>query len=306
MKLLIVGSIATDTIDTPFGSVKGALGGSATYASVASSYFTSTGIVGVVGNDFDKKHINLLKRKNIDTEGFQIDPSGKTFHWSGYYEGDMNQAITRKTELNVFEKFNPVIPDAYQNTPYLLLGNIHPALQLEVMKQIKKPKVVLCDTMNFWITSEPKLLEKLFRKVDVICINDAEACQFCNTSFLPKAAKELLKLGAKRVIIKKGANGVLLFGKNSFFSLPAIPLTTVKDPTGAGDSFAGGTMGYLAKVGKTDENAYRKSLVVGTVMASYCVENFSCRKTANLKNTDINKRISLLKEYTKIPSFKIS
>ena len=218
----------------------------------------------------------------------------------------MNQAFTRKTHLNVFEKFNPIIPKTYQNAPCILLGNIHPALQLEVLKQVKNPKLVLCDTMNFWITSEPELLEQVFKKVDIICINDAEACQFCDTPSLPRAAAQLLKLGAKRVIIKKGAHGVLLFGKGSFFSLPAIPLTKVKDPTGAGDSFAGGTMGYLAKLGKTDENAFRKSLVIGIVMASYCVENFSCRKTSSLKKEDINKRINLLKDYTQIPSFKIS
>ncbi len=305
MKLLIVGSVATDTVRTPSGKVTNALGGSATYASVAASAFTKSGIVAVVGGDFEKKYINLLKRKAIDLEGLQIIPKGKTFHWEGYYEGDMNQAHTVKTELNVFEKFNPIIPDKYKNTPFVLLGNIHPALQLEVLKQVKKPKLVLCDTMNFWISSEPKLVEKVFRQVDIICINDGEACQFCNTSSLPEAANQLLKLGAKRVIIKKGAHGVLLFGKNSFFSLPAIPLLKVNDPTGAGDSFAGGVMGILSQSRNLNENAYRKSLVLGTVMASYCVEDFSCEKTARLKKEDINKRIKLLKDYTAFPAIKL-
>ncbi|KAA3630864.1 MAG: sugar kinase [Calditrichaeota bacterium] len=304
MKLLIVGSVAVDTIDTPFGSVKRALGGSATYASVASSYFTKTGIVGVVGNDFEKKHINLLKKQGVDLDGLQVDPSGKTFHWSGYYEGDMNEAITRDTELNVFEKFNPVIPDAYKKTPFVMLGNIHPALQLNVLEQIKKPRMVLCDTMNFWITSAPQIVEQVFRKVDIICINDGEAKLFCNTSSLPKAAAELLKLGAKRVIIKKGAHGVNLYGKKSFFSLPAIPLTKVKDPTGAGDSFAGGTIGYLANCKTDTEDNYRRGLLNGTVLASYCVENFSCRKTVSLKKTDINKRVKMLKEFNRIPAMK--
>ena len=301
MKLLIVGSVAVDTIDTPHGSVKRALGGSATYASVASSYFTKTGIVGVVGNDFERKHINLLKKQGVDLDGLQIDPTGKTFHWSGYYEGDMNEAITRDTELNVFEKFNPVIPDAYKRTPFVMLGNIHPALQLNVLDQIKKPKMVLCDTMNFWITSAPQIVEKVFRKVDIICINDGEAKLFCNTSSLPKAASELIKLGAKRVIIKKGAHGVNLYGKKSFFSLPAIPLTKVKDPTGAGDSFAGGTIGYLANCKTETEDNYRRGLLNGTVLASYCVENFSCRKTVSLKKSDINKRVKMLKEFNRIP-----
>lgn len=305
MNLLIVGSVALDTIDTPFGHGERILGGSGSYASIAASYFAQPGIVGVVGGDFDKKHINLFKRKNIDTTGLQIIKNGKTFFWSGYYEGDMNQAHTRITELNVFESFNPIIPDVYKKAPYVLLGNIHPALQLQVLSQIKKPLLTLCDTMNFWITSEPKLLEKVFRQVDVICINDGEACQFCNTDSLPKAAKELLKMGAKRVIIKKGAHGVNLFGKNSFFSLPAIPLETVKDPTGAGDSFAGGTMGYLARSKKLDENAFRKALVFGTTMASYCVEDFSIKKTSRLTASQINKRINLLKEFNKIPPIKI-
>lgn len=305
MNLLIVGSVALDTIDTPFGHGERVLGGSGVYASMAASYFAQPGIVGVVGGDFDKKHINLLKRKNIDLTGLQIIENGKTFFWSGYYEGDMNQANTRITELNVFESFNPVIPDDYKKTPFVLLGNIHPALQLEVLAQIKKPALSLCDTMNFWITSEPKLLEQVFKKVDVICINDGEACQFCNTSSLPKAAKELLKMGPKRVIIKKGANGVNLFGKNSFFALPAIPLETVIDPTGAGDSFAGGTMGYLARSKKNDENAFRKALVFGTAMASHCVEDFSCNKTSRLTAPQINKRIALLREFNQIPPIKV-
>ena len=301
MNLLIVGSVATDTIKTPFGKVTRALGGSATYASIASSYFAKPGIVGVVGKDFDKKHISLLKRKGVDLEGLQIDQSGRTFHWAGYYEGDMNQAFTIKTELNVFEKFNPVIPESYRKAPNVLLGNIHPALQLEVLSQVKKPRLTLCDTMNFWITSAPKLLEKVFRKVDIICINDGEACQFTNLSSLPKTAKELIKLGAKRVIIKKGAHGVQLFGKNSFFSLPALPLEVVKDPTGAGDSFAGGAMGCLAKSRSLSEDAFRKALVIGTVMASHCVQDFSCNKTSRLKKTDINSRVKQLKAATRLP-----
>lgn len=301
MNLLIVGSVATDTVETPFGKVERALGGSATYAAIAASYFASPGIVGVVGSDFERKHINVLKRRNIDLEGLQIDNSGKTFHWSGYYEGNMNQANTRETHLNVFESFDPVIPKSYSRVPYVMLGNIHPALQLEVLRQVKGARLVYCDSMNFWIESERTLLEKVFRKVDVICINDGEACQFCGTTSLPLAAQRLLKLGPSRVIIKKGANGVQLYGKDSFFSLPALPLLKVKDPTGAGDTFAGGSIGFLARSRYLSENAFRKALVYGTVMASFCVEGFSCTKTVSLTRKQIESRVALLKKYTKIP-----
>lgn len=306
MNLLIVGSVAIDTVETPFGIAERALGGSATYASIAASYFTKTGIVGVVGNDFDKAHIKLLKKRGVDLDGLQVDPEGKTFFWSGYYEGDMNQAHTRDTQLNVFERFNPVIPKQYRDAPYVLLGNIHPALQLEVLKQIKKPKLVLCDTMNYWIESEPKLLEEVFRKVDVICINDGEAIQYSKLDSLPAAAELLLSLGPKRVIIKKGAHGVLLFGKKSYFGLPALPLLKVIDPTGAGDSFAGGVMGVLANSRKLDEKAFRKALAAGTVMASYCVEDFSCRRTSRLKPSDLNKRAERLQDAVRMPSFKLA
>jgi sugar/nucleoside kinase (ribokinase family) len=305
MNLLIVGSVATDSIETPFGKVDRALGGSATYASVAGSYFARPGIVGVVGNDFEKRHINLLRRKGIDLEGLQIDKSGKTFHWSGYYEGDMNKAHTRATHLNVFEKFKPEIPESYRKAPFIMLGNIHPALQLDVLAQVKGRHLALCDTMNFWIELEPKLLERVFRKVDIICINDGEARQFSGTDSLPKAAADLLKLGPKRAIIKKGAHGVLLFGKNSFFALPAIPLKTVKDPTGAGDSFAGGAIGYLAGSRKADESSFRRAMVAGTVMASFCVEDFSLRKTSRLTKAAINKRVSQLREIARIPHFRL-
>jgi sugar/nucleoside kinase (ribokinase family) len=305
MKLLIVGSVAIDSVETPFGKADNALGGSATYASVAASYFTSPGIVAVVGYDFDRRYINLLMRKGIDLEGLQIDSSGKTFFWSGYYEGDMNAAHTRVTDLNVFESFNPAIPKSYRETPFILLENIHPALQLEVLSQIHSPKLVMCDTMNYWINSEPELLEKVFRKVDVICINEDEARLFCGTSSLPAAANQLLKLGPRYVIIKKGIHGVVLFGKKSFFALPSMPLMKVKDPTGAGDTFGGGTIGYIARSNRLSEDVLRRALVAGTVMASYCVEDFSCRRTARLKPAEISERAKLLREYSRIPAFRM-
>ncbi len=306
MKLLSVGSVAIDSVETPFGKAEKVLGGSAIYASIAASYFTSSGIVGVVGYDFERKHINLLKRKGIDLEGLQIDHSGKTFYWSGYYEGDMNAAHTRVTDLNVFESFNPVIPKSYRDTPFILLENIHPALQLDVLSQVKSPRLAMCDTMNYWIKSEPELLEKVFRKVGVICINEDEARMFCGTSSLPAAANQLLKFGPEYIIIKKGIHGVALFGKKSFFALPSIPLSKVKDPTGAGDTFAGGTIGYLARSRRLNEDTFRRALVAGTVMASYCVEDFSCRRTARLKPAEISKRAKQLREYSRIPAFRIS
>ena len=305
MNLLIVGSVATDTVDTPHGKVESALGGSAVYASIAASYFASPGIVGVVGADFGKKNINLLKKQNIDLTGLQIDPKGKTFHWSGYYEGDMNQAHTRETHLNVFESFNPIIPKVYRSARVVMLGNIHPALQLEVLRQVESPKLVLCDTMNYWITSEPKLLEQVFRKVNVVCVNDKESMQFTGKTSLPTAAKEILKLGPSRVIIKNGALGAHMFGKDTFFALPAVPLLALKDPTGAGDSLAGGFTGFMTSARTHNETAFRKALVVGTVMASYCVEDFSCRRTCRLTPKDITSRANLLREFSKVPSLRL-
>jgi sugar/nucleoside kinase (ribokinase family) len=305
MDTVIVGSVALDTIETPLGKHERALGGAATYASIAASYFAKPGVVGVVGGDFDRKHVNLLKRRGVDLEGLQVEKAGKTFHWSGFYEGDMNEAQTRATDLNVFETFNPVLPESYRDAPQALLGNILPALQLEVLSQLRDPRMVLCDTMNFWIASAPDELEKVFRKVDVICINDAEAKQFTNQPSVPSAAKELLKLGPGRVVIKKGSNGVALFGKREFFALPAIPLLTVKDPTGAGDSFAGGFVGRVARSRNLDDNAWRRALVAGTVMASYCVEDFNCQKTASLTKDRILSRAAQLREATRMPSFSL-
>ncbi|MFH1739037.1 MAG: PfkB family carbohydrate kinase [bacterium] len=305
MNLLIVGSVAVDSIETPYGRADLVLGGSATYAAIAASYFASPGIVGVVGDDFARKHINLLKKRGIDLDGLQIEPGGKTFHWSGYYEGDMNQAHSRSTCLNVFESFHPRLPDRYRCAPFVLLGNIHPALQLEVLKQMESPRLILCDTMNLWIETEPKLLEQVFRRVDVVCINDGEAGQFCRTSSLPQAADRLLRLGPRRVIIKRGSHGVSIYGHNSFFSLPAVPLAKVKDPTGAGDSFAGGFIGRMARSRILDDNAFRRGLAAGTVMASFCVEDFSCRRTARLDNKNINTRAAALKESVRMPSIRL-
>jgi len=301
MNLLIVGSVAIDTVETPYGRLERALGGSATYASIAASFYSKPGLVAVVGGDFPRRYVNLLKRRGIDLAGLQQIPQGKTFYWSGYYEGDMNRAISRETRLNVFESFNPVIPETYRGAPFVLLGNIHPALQLEVLKQMHQPRLVFCDTMNYWIQAEPKTLTRVFRRVDVICINDSEACQFTGAGSLLTAAARLMKLGPRWIIIKKGAHGVHLYGRKSFFALPAVPLPKVLDPTGAGDTFAGGTLGYLAGAKKFDEKTLRRALAVGTVMASYCVQDFSCRRTARLTPKDIETRLRQLKSSVRLP-----
>ncbi|MEW5794922.1 MAG: PfkB family carbohydrate kinase [Candidatus Zixiibacteriota bacterium] len=296
--LVIVGSVALDTVQTPHGKVSRALGGTATYASVAASYFAKTGIVGVVGGDFEPRHFDLLERRKIDLEGLQVVPRGRTFHWSGFYEGDMNHAYTRATRLNVFQAFTPIIPLEYRRAPFLFLGNIQPDLQLQVLRQMKRPRLVLCDTMNYWIKSERSRLERIFRRSHVICINDAEARQFTGCHALPNAARALLKLGPKRVIVKLGGYGVQMYGKNSFFALPALPLMKVKDPTGAGDTFAGGFIGSLCGADRLDEHAFRRAMATGTVMASFCVQDFSCRATANLTRYAIRRRIASLRALT--------
>ena len=303
MNLVIVGSVALDTIETPTAKVERALGGTATYASVAASYFASPGIVAVVGGDLERRHISLMKRRGIDLEGLQVVPNGKTFHWSGCYEGDMHQAVTRETQLNVFESFRPTIPESYRKAPFLFLGNIQPDLQLDVLDQMKKPRLVLCDTMNYWITSQPERLEKVFRRSHVICVNDAEARMFTGRSSLPKAAQDLLKLGPQRIIIKLGGYGVQLYGRDSFFALPALPLTNVKDPTGAGDTFAGGFIGRLTTAVRLNENAFRQALAVGTVMASFCVQDFSCRRTAKLGPADVKKQLLSLRRAVLLPHY---
>ncbi len=303
IQLCIVGSVAIDSVETPFGNAENVLGGSASYASVAASYFARPGIVGVVGDDFPKQHISLLKKRGIDLRGLQVDPQGKTFFWSGYYEGDMNVAVSRTTCLNVFERFSPIIPESYRNARCLMLGNIHPSLQLEVLAQMIDPHLVLCDTMNFWIESALPELEKVLSKVDVICVNDGEAALLTGELSVPRAAQKLLKYGPSRVIIKKGGHGVAMFGQDTFFSLPAMPLAKVKDPTGAGDTFAGGFMGAVAGARTINENAFRKGIIAGTVLASFNVEDFSLRMTSKLAPDQINERIAQLREYTRLPRF---
>lgn len=295
--LLIVGSIALDSVKTPFGEVQEALGGSATYSSYSASFFTnSIRLVGVVGEDFPQEHISLLKTRGIQTEGLQI-VKGKTFRWKGAYEYDLNEAHTLATELNVFETFKPQIPADYRQSQFVFLANIDPELQLSVLDQVAKPKLVACDTMNLWIKMKPDVLKKVLERVDFLFINDGEARQFANTASLIRAGRILQSWGPKYVVIKKGEHGALLFGNNTFFAAPAFPLEEVYDPTGAGDTFAGGFFGYLAKHGGDISDAnLRRAVVYGTAMASFTVEQFSLERLKTLTVEQLAARVRMLKE----------
>ena len=286
--VLIIGTVALDTIETPFGMVEKALGGSATYASFAASLFSKPAVISVVGNDFPKEHIELMKKKRIDLEGIKI--TGKTFHWDGFYEYDMNEAKTRKTELNSLEHFKAEVPEKYKEIKYVFLANIDPEQQLETLRQMSKPKFVVLDTMNFWINSKKKYLMEAIKKSDVLLLNDGEARQLFNTVNLVKAANAALKLGPKGVIIKKGEHGALLFTKNKHFNAPSYPLESIKDPTGCGDSFGGAFIGYLAKTRDLSESNLRKAIIYGSVVASHNAEDFGLNRLKRLTMADIEKR----------------
>jgi sugar/nucleoside kinase (ribokinase family) len=305
MSVLVVGSVALDNVRTPFGEVKDALGGSCAYASVSASYFSDVDIVAVVGGDFPREHFAVFQKRRIGTGGLQIDSKGKTFRWRGYYEYDMNQAHTLETALNVFADFRPQIPPALQKAPFVMLGNIDPDLQYEVLGQIKGPKMALVDTMNFWIEGKQEQLLKVLKKCDIVLLNDAEARQLCDTSNLQKAARQLLGLGMQRVIIKKGEHGCLMFSKHDYFTAPAFPLELIKDPTGAGDTFAGGFIGYLASARSLNETSFRKAVVIGTAMASFTVEEFSLQRIGSLKPEDIIRRCEQLRAQTRFPAINV-
>ncbi len=298
--LLVVGSVALDTVETPLGCVKDALGGAAVYSSVAASFFTPVRIIGVVGQDFPKEHINFLSERGIDIQGLEIVP-GKSFRWSGKYEFDLNQAHTLSTELNVFADFKPKVPNPYLDSKYIFLANIDPDLQLEVLDRIESPKLVGCDTMNYWIENKPESLEKVLKRVNVAFMNDAEARQFCCTSSIIKAGAEIRKLGPTIVVIKKGEHGAVVFSENNFFAAPSYPLDEVCDPTGAGDSFAGGFMGYLAHTDDLNSRNIRKAVVYGSVLASYDVEDFSLDRLKRLTHGEISSRYNEFREIAFIP-----
>ncbi len=297
MSILVVGSVAFDSVETPFGKVENVLGGSATYFSTSASFFTDVNLVAVVGEDFPQEHTDFLRSRNIDLRGM-VRESGKTFHWKGRYGYDLNEAQTLETHLNVFQTFKPQVPDEYRASEYLILANIDPDLQMEVLNQVPNPRVVACDTMNFWISSKPDALKRVIERVDFFIINEGEARQLSGESNLIKAARKILGLGAKTLIIKRGEYGVLMFAGSSVFAAPAYPLEEVFDPTGAGDTFAGGFMGYLANTGDLSEDGIRQAIVFGSVMASFNVEDFSLDRLKRLQYREIEERYRSFKSLT--------
>lgn len=305
MSLIIIGSVAFDAIETPFGKTDKIVGGAATYASLAASYFCkNVKIVGVVGEDFHQNDIDTLNQHGIDTAGLQIKAGEKSFFWSGKYHNDMNSRDTLVTELNVLADFDPILPESYQDCEYLMLGNLAPQTQQTVIKRLKnRPKLIVLDTMNFWMDVALTDLLETLKLVDVLTINDEEARQLSGEYSLVKAAKKILTMGPKYLIIKKGEHGALLFHEDQIFSTPALPLAEVFDPTGAGDTFAGGFIGYLAKVGTINFNNMKNAIVFGSALASFCVEKFGTERIVNLTEEEIAARV---KEFVNLSSFNIA
>ena len=287
--VLIVGSVAYDSVRTPFGEADEVLGGAASYASVSASFFSPVRLVGVVGEDFKYEHVAQLAHRDIDLAGLRRSP-GKTFRWAGYYEYDLNQAHTTATDLNVFQDFQPDLPDAYRDTPFVFLANIDPGLQLSVLDQVRLPKIAACDTMNFWIEGARDRVLEVLARCDIALMNDAEARQLSGEPNLIAAARRILDLGPGAVVIKKGEHGSFLMSRDSYFVAPGYPLEQVRDPTGAGDTFAGGLIGYLARCGDTDDEALRRAVISGSVMASFTVEDFSLDRLFRLSPEEIAER----------------
>ena len=289
MSLLVVGSVAFDTVKTPFGEADEVLGGSATYFSTSASYFTDVRLVAVVGEDFPERHVNFLKMREIDITGLER-AKGKTFRWKGQYGYALNEAETLDTQLNVFESFRPDIPDQYKDSDVVFLANIDPDLQRDVLRQVDKPKLVAADTMNFWIEGKRESLMETLKLVDILLINDAEARQLTGEHNLLKVARAIFKMGPSTLVIKRGEYGVLLFHGDAVFSAPAYPLEDVFDPTGAGDTFAGGFMGYITSIMDFKESVVRRATVMGSVMASFNVEDFSLNRIRDLDYKEIEGR----------------
>jgi len=304
MSLLVIGTVAFDAIETPFGKTNKIVGGAATYAGLAASYFCDqVKIVAVVGDDFPQSEIDDLNKHHIDTEGLQVKHGEKSFFWSGKYHNDMNSRDTLVTELNVLGDFDPIIPESYQDCEFLMLGNLTPQVQQTVIKRLKnRPKLIVMDTMNFWMDIAMNDLLETIKLIDVLTINDSEARQLSGEFSLVKAAKKILSMGPKYLIIKKGEHGALLFADGLIFSAPALPLAEVFDPTGAGDSFAGGFIGYLAKVGTVNFNNMKNAIIYGSALASFCVEKFGTEKLRNLTEQEIAERVQ---EFVSLSKFEI-
>jgi sugar/nucleoside kinase (ribokinase family) len=304
MSILVVGTVAFDAIETPFGKTDKIVGGAATYICLSSSFFAKNlNLVSVVGEDFPSDAIQMLKNKSVDTDGLQIKKGEKTFFWSGKYHNDMNTRDTLDTQLNVLENFDPIVPEKYQESEFLMLGNLMPSVQKQVLSQMKKrPKLVVLDTMNFWMDLFMDDLKEALKEVDVLTINDEEARQLSGEYSLVKAAKLILAMGPKYLIIKKGEHGALLFNNEEVFFAPALPLEDVFDPTGAGDSFAGGFIGYLAKTNDISFENMKRAVINGSAMASFCVEKFGTQKLTEITQEDVNARIN---EFVKLVKFDI-
>jgi len=299
MSVLVVGSAALDSVKTPYGEVKDALGGSAFYFAAAASLFATVKVVAVVGDDFPLTQLDFLKARGVDLAGLEI-ARGKTFRWAGIYHPDMNQRDTLLTELNVFQTFAPKMPPEYRKTPYVFLANIHPELQMDVLRQMEQPRLVLLDTMNLWISTALESLKKVMAKTDVVILNDQEAKQLTGEANIISAAKAVTRLGPKTVIVKKGEHGAFIMGQDGFFVLPAYPLESIYDPTGAGDSFAGGLVGYIASRGSHDAAVLRRAMAYATVVASFAVEKFSVDRLREIGSQDVEERFQRFAKMTQI------
>jgi sugar/nucleoside kinase (ribokinase family) len=302
VSLLVVGSVAFDGIESPYGKVDKALGGAATYFAVAASYFTHVNLVGIVGDDFTAKDAQIFAGRHIDTEGLER-ATGKTFFWAGKYSQNLNERVTLTTELNVFAEFKPKLPEKYKKSKYVFLANIAPDLQRDVLHQVKvRPKVAALDTMNYWIERSNAELRETLKHVDILMINDSETRELSNEHNLLRAAKHIFKMGPKTLVVKRGEYGAMLVDKRGVFCVPAFPLEEPHDPTGAGDSFAGGFMGYLAGAGQQNDAALRRAMVYGSVMGSFTVEQFGLDRLRKLKRSEIHARA---RHFSKLTQFKL-
>jgi len=300
--LLVVGSVAFDALESPYGKVDRALGGAATYFAVAASFFTPVNLVGIVGDDFTAKDAEIFRGRKIDTEGLER-ATGKTFFWAGKYSENLNERVTLATELNVFADFKPKLPEKYKNSKYVFLANIAPGLQRDVLRQVKgTPKLAALDTMNYWISGSNSELKETLKHVDLLMINDSETRELSNEHNLLRAAKHIFKLGPSTLVVKRGEYGAMLVDKRGVFCVPAFPLEEPHDPTGAGDSFAGGFMGYLAGAGKVNDTSLRRAMVYGSVLGSFTVEKFGLDRLRKLKRSEIHGRA---RHFSKLTQFQL-
>ena len=297
MSILVIGTLAYDSIETPFGKAEDALGGSANYIALAASYLSNgIGVVSIIGDDYAESDLKLLHDRGVDTSGVVQPEGGKTFRWSGRYHLDLNTRDTLDTQLNVLLDFDPKVPESLQDVQFVCLGNLDPSVQLSVLNQVNSPLFTICDTMNFWIESTPEQLRETLANVDCLIINDSEARELADDPSLIRSARKIREMGPKTLIIKKGEHGALLFVENQIFSAPAWPLEEVFDPTGAGDTFAGGFVGYLAKHGKVTPQTLRGGVIYGSALASFCVEEFSVQRLLNLSQDDIAQRVQAFRD----------